>query len=124
VYTSWTRCEQSGLLPVCRSRSHAALTIVSPPRSVIGRGANAVSCAGVLTWAGATEAPSSHNIPNQSCRDIMSSVADGDLARLPQQPMRNLYFGPVAPHWGGATRGLIGRIDRLTCLAPEIAVQW
>ncbi len=54
----------------------------------------------------------------------MSSVADGDLARLPKRPMRNLYFGPVAPHWGGATRGLIGRIDRLTCLAPEIAVQW
>jgi hypothetical protein len=103
VYTSWTRCEQSGLLAVCRSRCHAALTMVSPSRSVIGRGANAISSAGILTWASATEAPSSHNIPHQSCRDITSSVADGGLLGPMQRPKRNLYFGPAAPHcvWHG-----------------------
>jgi hypothetical protein len=70
----------------------------SPSRGVIAPAADAVFPAGVLTCASATPVLSSHKIPNQACRDILSSVADDDLARPRQPPKRNLYVGPVAAH--------------------------
>jgi hypothetical protein len=90
--------------------------MVLPSRTVIGRGPNAGSCAGILTWASATEASSSHNVPNQSCRDIMSSVADGDLARLPQRPKRN----PVLRS-SGASLGVVRRENLLEGLIVLVA---